>query len=171
MTTYLLPCSCSATIEIGPGQAGGTVVCSRCGAAVAVPKLRDFRDLEPAPVRRPPSARRWNWRHASMLAGAIVATVAGLAAAVVGAVPRSVFDARAIRAAVAEADDRAILQAWTLLSASRVARPPTFEEQALQRTARFRRSAAAGLAAVGVVAAIAAVGGAIALAFSRKEST
>jgi hypothetical protein len=170
MTTHLLPCSCSATIEIGPGQAGGTVVCRQCGASVPVPKLRDFRDLEAAPAPRSPSAGRWSWPHASLLVGAMVATLAGVAAAVVGATPRSMLDTGAIQAAVAAADDRSIIMAWKSLSVSGVDRPPTREEQSLLRVARFRRGAATGLMVVGFVGGLMAIGGGIALATTRKES-
>lgn len=100
----------------------------------------------------------------------MVATLAGVAAAVVGATPRSMLDAGAIQAAVAAADDRSIIMAWKSLSLSGVDRPPTREEQSLLRVARFRRGAATGLMVVGFVGGLMAIGGVIALATTRKES-
>jgi hypothetical protein len=168
MTSHLLPCTCSATIEVGTGQAGGHVVCPACGASVAVPKLREFRRLQPVVRERASPGGAWTWRHASVLAGIAVAVAAGVAAALVGAGPRPRFEAEAIRTAVANADDRSIIEAWKALASSGVERPPSPVEQALVRIARFRRGAAAGLAALGAAGAVCALGGGIALAMKRK---
>ena len=78
MKTYLLPCTCSARIEIGPGQAGGTVTCAACGATLAVPRLGELARLQPAAPRQATVARAWTAAHACLLGGAAVAALAGL---------------------------------------------------------------------------------------------
>lgn len=171
MTMYLLPCACSATIEIGAGQAGGTVVCPACGRPVAVPKLRDLKALRTADSGRAgPHRGGWSLPHASMLAGAAVAALAWTAAAYFAAARNPLIDGDTIRAAVAAADDASIREAWKSLSRSGVARQPTPEERHAQRTMRFRRGAAAGLAVIGAVGALAMIGGAIVMAATRKAA-
>jgi len=172
MTTYLLPCSCSAAIEIGAGQAGGTVVCAACGRAVAVPTLRELKALQPVEsgrARRPRGG--WSPCHASMLAGSAIAVLAWSAAGYFAAERMPLIDAETIRAAVAAADDASIREAWNALAKAGVARPPTPEERQLQQSARFRRSTAIGLAVIGTCGALAAIAGAIAMAAPRKAAS
>ena len=163
MSTYLLPCGCSASIEVGPGQAGGRVSCPACGAMVAVPRLGELARL---PRGRPPApvAAAWTAAHACLLGGCVVAATALAAAAYLGSTPAPLFDAAAIRGAVTAAATPTVYREWQFLARSGVARPPLPEEQRLVTTARSGRAVAAVLLAVAAGGAAAAVGGWIALA-------
>jgi hypothetical protein len=46
MTAYLLPCTCGEAVTVEVRQAGDQVVCS-CGRRLAVPPLRQLRNLAP----------------------------------------------------------------------------------------------------------------------------
>ena len=120
---------------MGPGQAGGQVVCPACGAAVDVPRLRDLGsfaalDFEPAP-------NHWRACHSWLLAGTAVALLSAAAAMVVGtrALARPAFlpDAAMIRSAVAAADAITIYKAWRAMRLAGVDRGPLPEEARLQR--------------------------------------
>ena len=56
--TFVVPCSCGASIPVQISQAGATVHCS-CGKTVDVPKLRELRKLEP--VVEPDTKKRSSW--------------------------------------------------------------------------------------------------------------
>ncbi|MFM8413291.1 MAG: hypothetical protein ACKOCX_01050 [Planctomycetota bacterium] len=132
---YRIPCRCSEEVLVGPGQAGGQVVCPACGAAVDVPRLRD---LEPfATVDSGPAPKPWRACHAWLLAGTAVALVSAAAAMVVGtralARPALLPDPAMIRTAVDAADPITIYKAWRALRVSGVDRGPLPEEARLQR--------------------------------------
>lgn len=170
MTTYLLPCTCSARVRVGAGEAGGTVTCPACAATLAVPKLRDFRSLELADAPPPAPRRVWNWRHACLLAGTAIAALGFAAAGLVGRPVRLPVDAGMIRAAVDAAEDAAIIEAWKALATSGVDRQPMPDEVALQRIARFRRSAATGLMLAGATGALGALAAGAAILLEKKKT-
>jgi hypothetical protein len=55
---YLLPCKCGQSVEVEPGQAGQTVVCT-CGENLAVPSMLQVKALPVAP-EKPVQARKKN---------------------------------------------------------------------------------------------------------------
>lgn len=166
MKTYLLPCGCSASIEVGPGQAGGLVTCQACGATVPVPRLGELARLPSGQVPTR-AASTWTAAHACLLGGGIVAALALAAAAYLGSAPAPLFDVAEIRASVAAAPTPTVYQEWRHLARSGVARPTLPHEQRLVAAARSGRALAAVLLAVAAAGAAAAGGGWIALAGRR----
>lgn len=164
-SSYLVPCGCSARVRVGRGQAGGSVVCSACGAAVQVPRLRDL-DAFVDPSSGHSAARHWPAAGAWLIGGLAAALVAGGAAATIRALGAASLpplpDAEVIRAAVRAADDAAITSAWRAIVRSGVDRGATPDETAHQRQSWASGAlvtALGGVAAAGVVVAgIAAVG-------------
>jgi len=156
MTTFLLPCECSADIAVTAGQAGGNVACSHCGRERPVPKLGDLMRL---PRRddgggSPPAP--WRPAHAVALLGAIIAAASLAAGVMISPGSVGAVDEAALRQAVLSADDHAIYTVWTEgLSRAGVWRPPADEEQVLLRRARFSNSARSMLLVVAAVAAVA----------------
>lgn len=169
MTTYLLPCVCSARIEVGVGQAGGHVVCPACGVRVDVPTLRGLRRLEIAGTQAAAPAVRWNWRHASLFGGLALVVASAAAAFLLTSPTRASIDTETIREAVMTADDRSVIEFWKAVSMSGVARPPTPEEASLQQTVLFRRRMATGIGAVGAIGALAMLAGGCAAALERRR--
>lgn len=153
MRTFLLPCECSHRIVVGTAQAGGAVACPACGREVAVPKLRDFGQLQPADQGQSVSRGGWRPAHACMLAGGATALLAWVAALAIGIAPQSPISGDVIRDNVAKATDKQILDAWRSLSQSGVARPPMPEEKRFQQTVHFRRGVSRGLLLIGGVGA------------------
>ena len=163
MTTFLLPCECTADVAVNAGQAGGNVVCPRCGRRLSVPKLRDLGRL-----RRQESAlaaRGVPWRPAQAVAlvGSIIAVGAWLASLWFAPQAAGAIDERSLRSAVLSADDMAIYTIWTeVLAKTGVRRPPSDEENALLRRSGFAdgvRSilhlvAGCGAVAAGIAAAM-----------------
>jgi hypothetical protein len=163
---YRIPCRCSATIVVGPGQAGGTVACPACGAPVAVPRLRDLDQF--AQAGEVPAVHRRAGLGASgrtlLLLGLVTTVLSALtalgvtryASALVARLP----DESMIRAGVNQADTQTIYEVWKMMRRADVDRGPLPDELHAQRTtasteriARFLWVLAAG----GAVAAIAGV--------------
>ena len=158
-TRYRIPCGCGAQVLVGPGNAGGQVVCERCGGTLEVPRLRD---LEAFVVAEPASqARRWRAPHGWLLAGGVVAALAAGAALLVPrflAGPPRLPDEAMIRAAIESVDAATIYQAWQAMRGSGVDRGTLPEELRLQQAAGAAGRIAAVLwtvAAAGTVAAVA----------------
>lgn len=157
---YRLACRCSKEVFVGPGQAGGQVVCPACGAGVDVPRLRD---LEPfAAIDSVPAPRHWQARHAWLVAGTAVALLSAGAALLMGrqALTRRALlpDATMIRAAVDAADAMTIYKAWQAMRLSGVDRGPLPQEVRLQREVTM----AAGVG--GMLWIVSALGAAVAIA-------
>lgn len=157
---YRIECGCGAALIVGPGNAGGRVVCDRCGNAVAVPRLRDLEACVVAEPARP--ARRWRPAHGWLLAGSVVALVAALAALaaprLLGAGPARLPDEATIRAAIESVDAATIYQAWQAMRGSGVDRGTLPEELRVQQAAGAAGRIAAvfwTIAAAGAVAALA----------------
>ena len=158
---------------MGPGQAGGQVVCPVCGAAVDVPRLRD---LEPfATVDFDPAPKHWRACHAWLLAGTAVALMSAAAAMVVGtrALARPAFlpDAAMIRTAVDAADAITIYKAWRAMRLAGVDRGPLPEEARLQREVGVAARVGGMLWIVSALGtAVAAVAGIACLAVPRASA-
>ena len=170
MTSFLLPCECAQSIVISAGQAGGVVECPACGRKVAVPKLRDVGRLEPVSSGQPHSTSGWRLAHACMLVGGITALLAWCGAAVFGVAPQASVTSDTIRANVAAASDKQILEAWKALSQSGVARPPLPDEKRLQQRFHFRSGVSRVLLAVGALGAVVGLAGAGMWATARTEN-
>jgi hypothetical protein len=68
MPDYLLPCTCGKKAVVSTVQAGETIRCASCGAALPVPTMRGLRELEavePAgsAARRRTASAGWEDRH------------------------------------------------------------------------------------------------------------
>lgn len=167
---YLLTCGCSATVTVGPGQAGGGVTCPRCGASLAVPRLGELARL-PAAVSVPAtSSSPWTAAHGCALGGSLVALLAVAAAASIGAAPRPLVEEAMIRAGVAAASTSDVHKAWQALARSGVARPTMADEERIQQVARSARAVSTVLWTVAAVGAAVAIGGGVALARGRKPA-
>jgi len=153
---FLLPCACSASIEIVAGQAGGAVECPACGRRNEVPKLRDMAAL---PLKAEPAARRqrtWNAAQSVALAGALVALLSWAGAAYMGWLPSGVYSAAAIRAEVNRADDLQLFQALQDFAEASVNRMPMREEVMLRRRAQFSKGVSRALVGLGGLGALTA---------------
>lgn len=159
MKSFRLPCECSQAIVVTTAQAGGVVLCPACGREVAVPKLRDFSQLELVETAPAPPRDGWRLPHACMLAGGITAVLAWVAAAVLSVAPQATITAETIRANVAAASDKQIFEAWKALSQSGVARPPLPEERRLQQRSHFWEGVSRGLLVIGAVGAVVGLAG------------
>ncbi len=159
MKTFRLPCECSHVIMVTTGQAGGVVNCPACGREVAVPKLRDFGQLEVVEAAAGTPRTGWRLAHACMLAGGVTAVLAWVAAAVLSVAPQATITAETIRANVAAASDKQIFEAWKALSQSGVARPPLPEENRLQQRSQCWEGVSRGLLAIGAVGAVVGLAG------------
>lgn len=184
MKTYLLTCGCSAAIVVGPGQAGGEVVCPRCHTALPVPRLGALTRLPEAEAAggvggerprgtaavggagRPQTAAAtpWSAAHACLLGGCLTAALTAGAAAYLGRAPRPLLDEAMIRAGVAAAPMTDIHKAWQSLARSSVSRPTMPDEERLQQVARSARGVAAVLWGIVALGTVVAIGGAIAVA-------
>lgn len=161
---FVVTCECSAGVPVTAGQAGGRVACPSCGRSVDVPRLRELA-LAGAQPANPASGRAtpaWNLARGLALAGAVVAILAAVTAAMlvpIGSrlVPAPV-SAESIRTSAQAAPLAEVLAAWRSIVATGVQRPPTPEEQRLQQViATCSRLA-------GLLWAIAAAGGGLAVA-------
>lgn len=72
---YLLPCDCGETTEIETSQAGQQINCRHCGASVLAPTLRGMRQLEPVPSEPTAVQSKPSW---SRTQGVLFATGIGL---------------------------------------------------------------------------------------------
>ncbi len=172
---FLLPCVCSADIEVVSGQAGGTTACPACGRRADVPKLREFAGLRTKTLDDVGAGRggatRWGPLHALAVAGLAVAALSWGGAAIVGAVPKEAFSPDRIRSDV-DAESDVVLYQWldSLQSAS-VVRMPMREEFELQRRTQFAVSMSRVLGAIGGVgAAVAAIAGLMLLVTPARPS-
>jgi hypothetical protein len=167
MKRFLLPCDCSARIEVTAGQAGDRVRCPACGDEQTVPRLGDLGGLEVAPDDVRPR-RRWTVGHACCLAGMLIAAVAsgGAIALRSWATGGPLAADDDIRAAVAATDIGAVHQAWALMARSGVERPPLPEEA---RSQRIYRSADAFARLLWTIAAGGAALAAAGLILSRSQ--
>lgn len=166
---FLLPCECSAELEIVAGQAGGTASCPACRRQVDVPKLREFSGLRLKSVDAAAAGGRWGPRQAWALCGLAVALLAWGGAAVVGAVPKAAISADQIRAGVQAEDDVLLYEALQQLANSSVARMPIQEELELKRRFHSASGLFRGLITLGGLgAAVAAVAGLALLASPKR---
>jgi hypothetical protein len=144
MNRHLLDCRCGHRIPVTPCQAGNTIRCPDCGAELPVPRLGALRRLEPAAAERPAggseASRPWTTAHACLLAGLVVATVAGMAAMMVQATRTAVIDEGSIRAAVRAGEIGQIYQAWQTFARQGVERAVMPDEEQLLRQARLART-------------------------------
>lgn len=81
MTSYLLPCpACSKPQTVSLAQAGDTVRCGDCDAAVEIPTMRELKALPVAEAASNVGKSNWNVvRGWLFVAGAVVAGLAVLA--------------------------------------------------------------------------------------------
>jgi hypothetical protein len=161
---FLLPCECSAEIEVVSGQAGGTTACPACGRRADVPKLREFASLRTKTVDDGRAGRdratRWGPVHAAAAAGLALAALAWGGAAIVGMVPKAAFSPDLIRSDVSAENDVVLYQSLDALENASVIRMPMREEVELQRRTQFAVSMSRMLAAIGGLgAAVAAIAG------------
>lgn len=169
--THLISCPCSADVPVSVGQAGDRVVCPACGRDVDVPKLRDFAGLRRRATDDSAAQTPWSVAHAVLLAGVVVATLAGAGSVLIQPRNETAFNAEAIRAAIRSADDIEVYRAWKQsLSRSGVRRPPTSEEKQLQQRARFSGGIGQALRIVGALAAAAAAAAAGRIFFGRTAA-
>jgi len=167
---YLLPCSCSAEIEVVRGQAGGSVACPACGRQNDVPKLRDFDELKTRSQSSGPATGRWSTTHALALAGVICATLsfAG-AAAIMGSTPKAAFDPERVRSDIlASEDDARLYHSLQELSTASTPRTAMREEVDLQRRAIFATGMARVLQVVGGLGTLVAVAAGLAILAAPK---
>lgn len=167
---FLLPCECSASIEVVAGQAGGAVECPACGRRTAVPKLRDMAAL---PVKADQSATRkrtWGTAQSVALGGAVVALLSWAGAAYTVWLPTSAFPAAAIRSDIERSDDQRLYQALRDFAEASVHRVPMREEVMLHRRTQFATGVARALAGFGGLAALAAAAAWLGSATGRRPS-
>lgn len=159
---YRIPCRCSTEVLVGPGQAGGQVVCPACGAGVDVPRLRDLEPFAVIDPRAAPVSGRWRVCHAWLLAGTAAAVLAAAAATIIGARARArpalLPDASMIRAAIDATDAATIHKAWQAMKFSGVDRGTLPEEARLQRMAGMATRVG------GLLWLVSAIGAAVAVA-------
>ena len=80
MSTYLLTCECGLDMPVQVAQAGDQLTCS-CGALIAVPNLRDVKQLPLADNQLDKPKGEWNTTGGSIFALAIVFISVGLTVA------------------------------------------------------------------------------------------
>jgi len=153
---FLLPCECSASIEVVAGQAGGAVDCPACGRQTVVPKLRDMAALAVKADQSAVRQRTWSVAESVALGGAIVALLSWAGAAYTVWLPKAAFPAEAIRSDVDRSDDQRLYQALQDFAEASVNRMPMREEVMLYRKTQFAAGVARALAGFGGLAALAA---------------
>lgn len=80
MPTYLLTCECGLDLPVQVAQAGDQLTCS-CGTRIAVPNLRDVKQLPLADDQLNKSKGEWNTLGGSLFALAIIFIATGLTVA------------------------------------------------------------------------------------------
>ncbi|MEX0611439.1 MAG: hypothetical protein WD738_19175 [Pirellulales bacterium] len=75
MATYLLKCSCGASVPVEVGQAGELVDCPACAARLEAPTLRKLRHLPVAERLAERRTRDWGPRQGVTAAATILAAV------------------------------------------------------------------------------------------------
>jgi hypothetical protein len=175
MTSYLLPCSCSRRIAVAAGQAGGSVRCPGCGAALAVPRLGELGRLERVAAGPEPGAagRGWNAARACLLGGVVVAVGAAATASWLRAWRSNLapLDESAVRAAVAAAPVGQVHESWLVYERFGIARPPIAEEERRVRHAQALRGLETVAWLAAAAGATAGVGGAVVAARRRRAAT
>jgi hypothetical protein len=73
MSKYLLGCECGEAVPVDLGQAGGRVVCLKCGRQLEVPPLRMLRHLPQATAAAEKASFAWGPRQGVMTAGVVLA--------------------------------------------------------------------------------------------------
>lgn len=171
MTTYLVPCDCSADVAVTAGQAGGRVECRQCGREIAVPKLGDLARLRRQEAAARPHYEAWRPAQAVVFLGAIASAGALLASLWIAPRASGVLDERSLRAAVLAVDDLTAYRVWSEgLSRVGVRRPPADQELALLRQTRFADGMRGGLHLVAACGALAALAAGLRLALAAKPS-
>ncbi|MFM8379741.1 MAG: hypothetical protein ACKOB1_10510 [Planctomycetia bacterium] len=171
MTAFLLPCECSAEVAVTAGQAGGSVVCPRCGRTLAVPKLRDLGRLRRQDRGESGSRKTWRPTHAVVLVGALVAAASWIGGLWIARDSGVAVDEALLRSAMLSADDLAVYKIWSEgFSRAGVRRPPADEEQVILRRARFADGMRSVLNLVAAGAGLAAAGAAIVLWSAGRSS-
>ncbi|MEI6239561.1 MAG: hypothetical protein WCR51_04170 [Planctomycetia bacterium] len=169
MTTYLLPCECTADVVVTAGQAGGRVTCGRCGRELLVPKLGDLAAMRRQEAVVPAGNPTWRPAQAAAFLGVIVSAGALLATFWIAPRATGVLDERALRAAVLSADDLTVYRVWSEgLSRTGVRRPPADEELMLLRQSRFADGMRGVLHLVAACGAVAAIAAGLRLALASK---
>ncbi len=148
---------------MGPGQAGGRMVCPGCGRAIDVPRLRDLEAFAVAVA--PVASRSWRACQGWLLLAAAVAATSAAAAWFIGAGGLAdasrIPDADSIRAAVDSADAATIHKAWLAMRFSGIDRGAFPEELRLQQLAGVASRVSRLLWAIAALAGMAAAGAAI----------
>ncbi|HVU87729.1 MAG TPA: hypothetical protein VHD36_10440 [Pirellulales bacterium] len=80
-TEYLLPCPCGHKLAVDRSQAGLSVGCPQCGAALTIPTLRGLDRLERAAPEADQHAQDWGLRQAVFFVGGLLGALALLAVA------------------------------------------------------------------------------------------
>jgi hypothetical protein len=159
---FRVPCRCSATVTILPGQAGSRQTCPACGSTIEVPRLRDLAPFAIEDER--PSGPRWRPAHAWLFVGGLVAVAAAIAAALVGSFDGGASvrlpDEQVIRRVIEASDAATIHAAWRSLRQSSVDRGAMPAELLVQRAAGSAGRIAMLLWAVAALAGLAALAGA-----------
>jgi hypothetical protein len=153
---FLLPCACSASIEVVAGQAGGAVDCPACGRKNAVPKLRDMAALAVKADASTVRQRTWTVAESVALGGAIVALLSWAGAAYAVWLPKAAFPVEAIRSDIERSDDQRLYQALQDFAEASVNRMPMRDEVMLHRKTQFATGVSRALAGLGGLAALAA---------------
>lgn len=171
MTTYLLPCECSADVAVTAGQAGGRVTCRQCGRELEVPKLGNLARLPRHDAAARPGTVGWRPAQAVVFLGAIASAGALLASLWIAPRATGVLDERALRAAVQSVDDLTAYRVWSEgLARAGVRRPPAEEELALLRQSRFADGMRGILHLVAACGALATLAAGLRLWLAAKPS-
>jgi hypothetical protein len=169
---YRVTCGCGTETVVGSGQAGGQVACGRCGAAIAVPRLRDLEASAVAGEAGP--MRPWRPAHGLLLVGSVVASLAALTALLVPRWlergPQQLPDEAMIRAAIESVDAATVYQAWQAVRASGVDRGTLPEESRLQQAAVAAGRIAAVCWTIAAAGGLAAVVGAAGCLIGSRPS-
>jgi len=159
-------------VPVRRGQAGERIACPECGRDLDVPRLRDLARLEPIPGDTA-AGPIWDTPRRWLLAGGIVAILAGLLAANVrllgGPLPPR-LDAATIRRGVAAADIRRVYEVWKGLEQADVERPLTPEER---RQESFEQSTGGLVVGLWCLAGLgcATAAGAVLILLSRRAAS
>jgi hypothetical protein len=159
---------------VGPGQAGGEVVCSGCGRTLAVPTLRELRGLPSMEGSAGSRARGfragttgWGTAQSILAAGAALALISLATASWLARPASTGIDEAVIRDAIARAPAADLYRAWTSLEGSGVARPATPGEEQVIRLTRNRAVLAMGIGLLGAIGGVTAAGAALVIASRR----
>ena len=167
---YALPCSCGHVLEVSPGQAGDRVPCPECHQEVAVPLLRDLRQLprveQPEDSTGGPRASSGGSFATRLLFG--LAGFVALAAA--GFATFALFSAMAVevssnteehierdREILLQSSPSGLVESWTEIAKTPMTErfPYHYQQQAFKKAGWQRRMISGyGVAAVAIVVAL-----------------